>query len=61
MEIKKIKGVSKGGDWGSLDFLPSLFKYKSNEENIAKLVKIINQIKNSSLLFFLIIEIIPVV
>ena len=30
MEIKKIKGVIKEYDWGSLDFLPSLFKYKSN-------------------------------
>ena len=30
MEIKKIKGVIKEYDWGSIDFLPSLFKYESN-------------------------------
>ena len=30
MEIKKIKGVIKEYDWGSTDFLPSLFGYEAN-------------------------------
>ena len=30
MEIKKIKGVIKEYNWGSTDFLPSLFGYEAN-------------------------------